>query len=60
MEADRPQKEDLEFYQCDTDVIGSKSLLNEIELIQLCDDIFSELNVPNINILINNRKIYQL
>jgi len=56
--ADRPQKGRFrEFYQCDADVIGSKSLLNEIELIQLCDDIFSELNVPNINILINNRKI---
>ena len=56
--ADRPQKGRFrEFYQCDADVIGSKSLLNEIELIQLCDDIFSELNVPNIDILINNRKI---
>ena len=56
--ADRPQKGRFrEFYQCDADVIGSKSLLNEIELIQLCDDIFSELNVSNINILINNRKI---
>ena len=56
--ADRPQKGRFrEFYQCDADVIGSKSLLNEIELIQLCDDIFSKLNVPNINILINNRKI---
>ena len=56
--ADRPQKGRFrEFYQCDADVIGSKSLLNEIELIQLCDDIFSELNVPNINILVNNRKI---
>ena len=56
--ADRPQKGRFrEFYQCDADVIGSKSLLNEIELIQLCDDFFSELNVPNINILINNRKI---
>ena len=56
--ADRPQKGRFrEFYQCDADVIGSKSLLNEIELIQLCDDIFSELNVPNINILINNRRI---
>ena len=56
--ADRPQKGRFrEFYQCDADVIGSKSLLNEIELIQLCDDIFSELNLPNINILVNNRKI---
>ena len=46
-----------EFYQCDADVIGSNSLLNEIELIQLCDDIFTDLKVPNIKILINNRKI---
>ena len=56
--ADRPQKGRFrEFYQCDADVIGSKSLLNEIELIQLCDDVFSDLNIPNIQILINNRKI---
>ena len=56
--ADRPQKGRYrEFYQCDADVIGSNSLLNEIELIQLCDEIFSELNIPNIQILINNRKI---
>ncbi len=56
--ADRPQKGRFrEFYQCDADIIGSKSLLNEIELIQLCDDIFTSLNIPNIQILINNRKI---
>lgn len=56
--ADRPQKGRFrEFYQCDADVIGSKSLLNEIELIQLCDDIASSLNIPNVKILINNRKI---
>ena len=56
--ADRPQKGRYrEFYQCDADVIGSNSLLNEVELIQLCDEIFSELNIPNIQILINNRKI---
>ena len=56
--ADRPQKGRFrEFYQCDADVIGSKSLLNEIELIQLCDDIFTDLRVPNIKVLINNRKI---
>jgi len=56
--ADRPQKGRFrEFYQCDADVIGSKSLLNEVELIQLCDDIFSDLNIPNVQILINNRKI---
>ena len=56
--ADRPQKGRYrEFYQCDADVIGSNSLLNEIELIQLCDEIFSDLDIPNIQILINNRKI---
>ena len=56
--ADRPQKGRFrEFYQCDADVIGSKSLFNEVELIQLCDDIFSDLNIPNVQILINNRKI---
>ena len=45
--ADRPQKGRFrEFYQCDADVIGSKSLLNEIELIQLCDDIASSLDIP--------------
>ena len=56
--ADRPQKGRYrEFYQCDADVIGSNSLLNEIELIQLCDEIFSELGIPNVQILINNRKI---
>ena len=56
--ADRPQKGRFrEFYQCDADVIGSKSLLNEIELIQLCDDICSSLRIPNVEILINNRKI---
>ena len=56
--ADRPQKGRFrEFYQCDADVIGSKSLLNEVELIQLCDDVFSDLNIPNVQILINNRKI---
>ena len=56
--ADRPQKGRFrEFYQCDADVIGSKSLLNEIELIQLCDDIISALDIPNVKILINNRKI---
>ena len=56
--ADRPQRGRFrEFFQCDADVIGSKSLLNEIELIQLSDDIFSDLNISNTEILINNRKI---
>ena len=55
--ADRPQKGRYrEFYQCDADVIGSNSLLNEVELVQLIDDIFSTLKVP-VTIKINNRKI---
>jgi len=56
--ADRPQKGRYrEFYQCDADVIGTDSLLSEIELVQLCDEVFSELKVPNIDICINNRKV---
>ena len=56
--ADRPQKGRYrEFYQCDVDVIGSNSLFCEIELIQIYDDVLSNLNIPNINICINNRKV---
>jgi histidyl-tRNA synthetase len=56
--ADRPQKGRYrEFYQCDADVIGTESLLSEIELIQLCDEVFNSLNIPNIEICINNRKV---
>ena len=55
--ADRPQKGRYrEFYQCDADVIGSNSLINEVELVQMIDDVFTTLNVPVI-IKINNRKI---
>jgi len=55
--ADRPQKGRYrEFFQCDVDVIGSDSLLYEVELIQIIDDIFSQLGM-NILIRINNRKI---
>jgi len=55
--ADRPQRGRYrEFYQCDVDVIGSDSLLNEVELIQMVDDIFSRLNVA-VEIKLNNRKI---
>lgn len=55
--ADRPQKGRYrEFYQCDADVIGSNSLINEVELVQLIDEIFTKLNVP-VLIKINNRKI---
>ncbi len=55
--ADRPQKGRYrEFFQCDVDVIGSDSLLNEFELIKIIDDIFSRLKI-GILIKINNRKI---
>ncbi|MCX6292368.1 MAG: histidine--tRNA ligase [Bacteroidetes bacterium] len=55
--ADRPQKGRYrEFYQCDVDVIGSDSLLNELELIQIIDDVFSQLQI-DVTIKINNRKI---
>jgi histidyl-tRNA synthetase len=55
--ADRPQKGRYrEFYQCDADVIGSNSLINEVELVQMIDNVFTKLNTPVI-IKINNRKI---
>ncbi|MDE7450227.1 MAG: histidine--tRNA ligase [Paramuribaculum sp.] len=55
--ADRPQKGRYrEFYQCDADVVGSDSLLNEVELIQLIDEVFARLKV-NIAIKLNNRKV---
>src|SRR5690606_5670310 len=55
--ADRPQKGRFrEFYQCDADVVGSDSLLQEVELVSLYDAVFSELNVP-VEIHFNNRKI---
>ncbi|MCC6601073.1 MAG: histidine--tRNA ligase [Crocinitomicaceae bacterium] len=56
--ADRPQKGRYrEFYQCDADVVGSNSLLNEVELVQIFDQALSELNIPSFTIRINNRKI---
>lgn len=55
--ADRPQKGRYrEFYQCDVDVIGSKSLLNELELVQIVDRVFSLFDV-RVCIKINNRKV---
>jgi histidyl-tRNA synthetase len=55
--ADRPQKGRYrEFYQCDVDIIGSNSLLNEIELIQIIDEVFNNLQI-NTTIKLNNRKI---
>ncbi|CAL2078734.1 histidine--tRNA ligase [Tenacibaculum dicentrarchi] len=56
--ADRPQKGRFrEFYQCDADVVGSKSLLQEVEFIQLYDTVFSKLGLNGATIKINNRKI---
>ena len=55
--ADRPQKGRYrEFYQCDADVVGSDSLINEIELLQLIDEVFARLNI-RIAIKLNNRKV---
>ncbi len=55
--ADRPQKGRYrEFYQCDADVIGSTSLLNEVELLQIINDVFERLGIQT-DILLNNRKI---
>jgi histidyl-tRNA synthetase len=55
--ADRPQKGRYrEFYQCDADVVGSDSLLNEVELVQIVDSVFKRFGV-RVQIKINNRKI---
>ena len=55
--ADRPQKGRYrEFYQCDVDVVGSDSLLNEVELVQIVNDVFERLRI-NVCLKINNRKI---
>ena len=55
--ADRPQKGRYrEFYQCDADVIGSKSQLNELELVQIVDTVFQKLDI-RVAIKINNRKL---
>ncbi|WP_228851192.1 histidine--tRNA ligase [Aegicerativicinus sediminis] len=56
--ADRPQKGRFrEFFQCDADVVGSNSLWQEVEFIQLYDDVFSSLGLEGCTIKINNRKI---
>ncbi len=56
--ADRPQKGRFrEFFQCDADVVGSKSLWQEVELVQLYDMVFTELGLKGTTIKINNRKI---
>lgn len=55
--ADRPQKGRYrEFYQCDADIVGSDSLLNEVELVQIMDTVFSRLGI-RVQIKINNRKL---
>jgi len=56
--ADRPQKGRFrEFYQCDADVVGSKSLWQEVEFVQLYDEVFTKLGLTDTIIKINNRKI---
>ena len=56
--ADRPQKGRFrEFYQCDADVVGSKSLFQEVEFVQLYDAVFTALKLDGVTIKINNRKI---
>jgi len=56
--ADRPQKGRFrEFYQCDADVVGSTSLWQEVELVQLYDVVFNDLGLNGVTIKINNRKI---
>lgn len=56
--ADRPQKGRFrEFYQCDADVVGSNSLWQEVEFIQLYDEVFTILNLEGVTIKLNNRKV---
>ena len=56
--ADRPQKGRFrEFFQCDADVVGSDSLLYEVELVQLYDKVFASLGLEDYTICINNRKV---
>ena len=55
--ADRPQRGRYrEFYQCDADIVGSDSLLNELELVQILDEVFTALKI-RVNIMVNNRKL---
>lgn len=56
--ADRPQHGRYqEFFQCDADVVGSKSLLYEVDFIQIFDEVLTNLQIPSFTILVNNRKI---
>lgn len=56
--ADRPQRGRYqEFFQCDADVVGSESLIYEVDFIQIFDEVLTQLGIPSFTILINNRKI---
>ncbi|MEH6679425.1 MAG: histidine--tRNA ligase [Sediminicola sp.] len=56
--ADRPQKGRFrEFFQCDADVVGANSLLQEVELVQLYDAVFTDLKLEGVTIKLNNRKV---
>ncbi|MGN6402168.1 MAG: histidine--tRNA ligase [Flavisolibacter sp.] len=56
--ADRPQKGRYrEFYQCDADVVGSNSLINEVEFVNIYNDVFNQLGIKNYELRINSRKI---
>ncbi len=56
--ADRPQKGRFrEFFQCDADVVGANSLLQEVELVQLYDAVFTDLGLNGVSIKLNNRKV---
>ncbi|MEE9348720.1 MAG: histidine--tRNA ligase [Flavobacteriaceae bacterium] len=56
--ADRPQKGRFrEFFQCDADVVGSRSLIQEVEFVQLYDDVFTKLGLTEAIIKVNNRKV---
>lgn len=55
---DRPGKGRYqEFYQCDVDIVGSDSLLNEVELVQIFDEVLTRLQIPGFEIVLNNRKV---
>ena len=56
--ADRPQKGRYrEFYQCDADIVGSRSLINEVEFVNIYHDVFTKLGIANYELRINSRKI---
>ncbi len=56
--ADRPQKGRYrEFYQCDADIVGSKALINEVEFVNIYNDVFTQLQIADFRLQINNRKV---